>query len=210
MGREPWNLCSERAVLDPRPKGAVMDVEARQCVESSQVDELTHSLSWIAGSGVDTRNEVVDPADRVPREEGVSQSAKIEPPERRILESTVVEVEAVDVEPGTQFRLRRKDRDRPEGRSRPITSNRHGRFLNHTKGSARHQPDFAKNLKILRPVRRFAGELDLHGEADQRSSSAMRRSRELRGGCGGRSCTATSSSPSTASAVSALEVVEPE
>ena len=76
-------------------------------------------LSGIAGTRVQPGGEVADPVNDVLGKEGIGQLPQIQPPERAVLQSAVVEIEAVYIEVRDQSLLPYKDRDRLGGRSRP-------------------------------------------------------------------------------------------
>ena len=59
-------------------------------------------LSGISGARIEPGGEIAYPMDYVLWEEGLGQHPQIEPSERCVLEGSVVEIEAVDVEVGDQ------------------------------------------------------------------------------------------------------------
>ena len=105
----------QRAALDAGPEDSVVGVEALQCRQGSQVDELTLGLPRIAWAHVKPGREIADPTDVVLRKEGLGQLPQIEPSERRVLQSTVVEIEAIYVQVGVNFYSRTKTETASKG-----------------------------------------------------------------------------------------------
>lgn len=103
VSRQSCHRLRQRATLDAGPEDAVVGVEARQRRQRSQVRLLPLALRGIAGAGVEPSREVADPVDRVLGKEGLGQLSQVEPPERRVLQGAVVEIEAVYVQIGDQF-----------------------------------------------------------------------------------------------------------
>jgi hypothetical protein len=75
--------------------------KGRECPE---VGLLPHCGVWLRRAGSNPRREVLDALHIVLREKHTAESRKIKPPMRRSLESPVVQVEAVDVDPGSRLR----------------------------------------------------------------------------------------------------------
>ena len=75
---------------------------ARKGCQCSQGGLLALGLSGIAGTRIEPGGEVAYPMDGVLREDGLGQLPQVEPSERCVLEGSVVEIEAVEVEAGDQ------------------------------------------------------------------------------------------------------------
>ena len=59
-------------------------------------------MSWVGGAYIESCGEVADFVDMVLGEEGLGEFAQVELPEGSVLEGAVIEVEAVNIDVGSQ------------------------------------------------------------------------------------------------------------
>ena len=78
------------------------DLDVREGAKGPKVGLLTSRLVGIVGPGLHSRGEVLDAGDGILSEESPTELREIEPLEGGILEASVVEIEPIDLDVGSQ------------------------------------------------------------------------------------------------------------
>ncbi len=81
-----------------RQERPVMNSNSRQSRERTQIGRLPHCHIWVVRSGFHASSEIVDALNGVVRQNPVKERFKVQPLMRRALETSVVEIEAIDVD----------------------------------------------------------------------------------------------------------------